>query len=34
MCFIDSNRDMFLTKVHKPEVQKIQNMVDAFMWNE
>lgn len=23
MCFIDSNRDMFLTKVHKPEVQKI-----------
>ena len=20
MCFIDSNRDMFLTKVHKPEV--------------
>jgi len=23
MCFIDSNRDMFLTKVHKPEVMKI-----------
>lgn len=34
MCFIDSNRDMFLTKVHKPEIQKIQNMVDSFMWNE
>ena len=34
MCFIDSNRDMFLTKVHKPEVQKIQNMVDSFQWNE
>ena len=30
MCFIDSNRDMFLTKVHKPEIQKIQNMVDSF----
>lgn len=34
MCFVDSNRDMFLTLVHKPEVQKIQNMTDSFMWNE
>ena len=34
MCYIDSNRDMFLTLVHKPEIQKIQNMVDSFMWNE
>lgn len=34
MCFVDSNRDMFLTSVHKPEIQKIQNMTDSFMWNE
>lgn len=34
MCFIDSNRDMFLTMVHKPEVIKISNMVDSFMWND
>ena len=30
MCFVDSNRDMFLTLVHKPEVHKICNMVDSF----
>jgi hypothetical protein len=30
MCFVDSNRDMFLTLVHKPEIQKICNMVDSF----
>lgn len=34
MCFIDSNRDMFLTMVHKPEVIKICNMVDSFQWND
>jgi intraflagellar transport protein 80 len=34
MCFIDNNRDMFLTMVHKPEVLKICNMVDSFMWND
>lgn len=34
MCFIDSNRDMFLTLVHKPEPHKICNMVDSFMWND
>jgi intraflagellar transport protein 80 len=34
MCFIDSNRDMFLTMVHKPELLKISNMVDSFMWND
>ena len=34
MCFIDSNRDMFLTMVHKPEVNKISNMVDSFQWND
>ena len=30
MCFVDSNRDMFLTLVHKPEIHKIQNIVDSF----
>jgi len=34
MCFVDSNRDMFLTLVLKPEVHKIQNMVDSFQWND
>ena len=34
MCFVDSNRDMFLTLVHKPETHKISNMVDSFRWNE
>lgn len=34
MCFVDSNRDMFLTLVHKPEIQKISNMVDSFCWND
>ena len=30
MCFIDNNRDMFLSMVHKPEILKISNMVDSF----
>lgn len=30
MCFVDSNRDMFMTKVHTPELHKICNMVDSF----
>jgi intraflagellar transport protein 80 len=34
MCFVDSNRDMFLTLVHKPEIQKICDMVDSFCWND
>ena len=34
LCFIDSNRDMFLTMVHKPEVLKIASMVDTFKWND
>lgn len=34
MCFVDSNRDLFLTLVHKPEVHKICNMVDSFQWND
>lgn len=34
MCFVDNNRDMFLTLVHKPEIHKICNMVDSFCWND
>jgi len=30
MCFIDNNRDMFLTNVHKPDVIKIASIVDSF----
>ena len=30
MCFIDNNRDMFLTMVHKPDVIKIASIVDSF----
>ncbi len=34
MCFIDSNRDMFLTMVHKPDIMKIASIVDSFQWND
>ena len=34
LCFIDSNRDMFLTMVNKPEIIKISSMVDSFSWND
>ena len=34
MCFVDSNRDMFMTKIHTPELHKICNMVDSFQWND
>lgn len=34
MIFVDNNRDMYLTLVHKPEAHKICNMVDSFMWND
>lgn len=34
MCVMDNNKDMFLTMVHKPEMVKICNMVDSFLWNE
>lgn len=34
LCFIDSNRDMFITMVHKPEIIKISSMVDSFQWND
>lgn len=34
LCFVDANRDMFLTMVHKPDVIKIATMVDSFQWND
>lgn len=34
LCFVDSNRDMFLTMVHKPEIIKIASIVDSFSWND
>jgi hypothetical protein len=30
ICFIDTNRDMFITMVHKPDILKISSMVDSF----
>ena len=34
LCFIDSNRDMFITMVHKPDIIKIASIVDSFQWND
>ncbi len=34
MCFIDNNRDMFLSMVHKPDIIKIASIVDSFQWND
>ena len=34
LAFIDNNRDMFLSSVHKPDIMKINNMVDSFQWND
>ena len=34
MAFIDNNRDMFLTMVHKPDILKIASIVDSFQWND
>ena len=34
MCFIDSNRGMFITMVHKPDILKIASIVDSFQWND
>ena len=34
LCFIDFNRDMFLTMVGKPEIIKICSIVDSFNWND
>lgn len=34
MCFIDSNRDMFICQVHNPDIIKVCNMVDSFSWND
>ena len=30
ICYIDQNRDLFLSMVHKPDTRKICNMVDSF----
>jgi intraflagellar transport protein 80 len=34
VAFIDTNKDLFISPVHKPEIVKICTMVDTFMWNE
>lgn len=30
LCFIDSNCDMYITMVHKPDIVKIASIVDSF----
>ncbi len=34
LCILDSNRDLFLTSVHRNEMMKLCSMVDTFSWNE
>eukprot|EP00826_Nyctotherus_ovalis_P052873 TRINITY_DN6785_c0_g1_i1.p1 TRINITY_DN6785_c0_g1~~TRINITY_DN6785_c0_g1_i1.p1 ORF type:complete len:450 (+),score=165.02 TRINITY_DN6785_c0_g1_i1:804-2153(+) len=34
IAFVDVNKDLFISPVHKPAVVKISTMVDSFMWNE
>jgi len=34
LCFVDSNCDMYITMVHKPEIIKIASIVDSFQWND
>jgi intraflagellar transport protein 80 len=34
IAFLDVNKDLFISPVHRPAVVKISAMVDTFMWNE
>ena len=34
VAFLDVNKDLFISYVHKPEIIKISAMVDTFLWNE
>lgn len=34
IAFVDVNKDLFISPVHKPAVVKISSMVDTFTWNE
>lgn len=34
LCILDTNRDLFLTSVHRNEMMKLSGMVDTFRWNE
>jgi len=34
ICVLDSNRDLFLSSVHRPDMMKLCSMVDTFRWNE
>ncbi len=34
IAFVDANKDLFISPVHKPEIIKIAAMADTFMWNE
>lgn len=34
IAFVDANKDLFISPVHKPEIIKICAMADTFLWNE
>eukprot|EP00831_Metopus_contortus_P042803 TRINITY_DN341_c0_g2_i4.p1 TRINITY_DN341_c0_g2~~TRINITY_DN341_c0_g2_i4.p1 ORF type:complete len:191 (-),score=31.15 TRINITY_DN341_c0_g2_i4:27-599(-) len=34
VAFRDTNKDLFISPVHKPEIVKIAAMADTFFWNE
>ena len=34
VCFIDSNKDLYISNVYMPKIVKITNMCDSFAWND
>lgn len=34
VCFIDTNKDLYISNVFIPKIVKISNMCDAFSWND
>ena len=33
ICFIDSNKDLYITNVYSVKLVKVMNMCDSFCWN-
>lgn len=34
LAFVDQNRDLHITPVHKKDIVKLAAMTDSFLWNE
>ena len=34
VCFIDTNKDLYISNVYMPKIVKITNMCDTFAWND